>query len=115
MNRLSRNPRNGSGRGRKTDSTKKPLSSQTAAVNGDGFVTLDEVVVMKLAGLTDRQMLDRLQVTGQVFELTSDQKQYLRDRGISQKVIDEMPRLNRNVRDRLSSTSSSEVIGPPRK
>ena len=77
------------------------LNAPTADLNGDGFVTMDEVVAMKRAGLSDQQMLQRLQATGQVFELTPEQQDYLRNNGVDQYVIDQMPQINRNVRDQL--------------
>src|ERR1041385_2285437 len=49
------------------------LSAPTADLNGDGFVTMDEVVAMRQAGLSDAMMLEKLRATGQVFELTPDQ------------------------------------------
>ncbi len=73
------------------------LRARTADINADGFVTLDEVVAMKRAGLTDRQMIDRLQATGQVFALNQSQEQYLRDHGVSQDVIVQMRTLNRTA------------------
>jgi hypothetical protein len=65
-------------------------AAATADLNHDGFVTLDEVLAMKRAGLTDSEMIQRLQATGQVFSATDRQQQYLRDRGIDQTVIDAM-------------------------
>lgn len=73
----------------------------TADLNEDGFVTLDEVVAMESAGLTDQDMLDRLEATNQVFELTPEQEQYLIDRGVSRYVVNRMENLNREIRDQL--------------
>ena len=66
----------------------------TADLNDDGFVTLDEVVAMERANLSDREMVDRLQRTGQVFELTEQQEKYLEDRGVSRDVVVEMREMN---------------------
>jgi hypothetical protein len=97
--------------------TQQALAAKTADLNGDGYVTMDEVVAMKNAGLSDSQMLDRLRATGQVFELTSQQQDYLRANGVDQSVINQMPELNRDVKDRLSTSSStgtgSQIIGSP--
>lgn len=71
------------------------LSARTADLNGDGFVTMDEVVAMKQAGLSDQQIMERLQATGQVFELTPQQQDYLRRNGVDQYIIDQMPQINR--------------------
>jgi hypothetical protein len=68
--------------------------ARTADLNEDGFVTLDEVVAMKRANLSDREMVERLDRTGQVFELTEEQERYLEDRGVSHEVILEMRRMN---------------------
>lgn len=76
-------------------------SARTADVNSDGYVTLDEVAAMKDAQLSDREMLNRLEATGQVFELSAESKQYLRDRGISENVISQMQNLNQARRDTL--------------
>ena len=88
------------------------IRAQTADLNGDGFVTMDEVVAMRAAGFTDQQILDRLAATGQVFELTAEQQNYLRQRGISDNVVNQMVNLNRDVRDRLIS-QRSDVISQP--
>jgi hypothetical protein len=61
--------------------------SRTADLNTDGFVTLDEVVAMEKANLSDAEMIRRLERTNQYFELTSDQETYLRDHGVSQRVV----------------------------
>jgi hypothetical protein len=74
-------------------------NARTADVNNDGYVTLDEVVAMKEAGLSDSEMLNRLQATGQVFNLTTESQKYLRDRGVSENVIRDMQSLNQQGRD----------------
>ncbi len=77
------------------------MNAPTADLNGDGFVTMDEVVAMKQAGFSDQQILQKMQATGQVFELTPEQQNYLRTNGVDQYVIDQIPTINRDVRDRL--------------
>jgi len=84
---------------------------QTADLNGDGFVTMDEVVAMRQAGLPDQVMIDRLRATGQVFELTPEQQDYLRRNGVSSFVISQMSGLNRNVRG--NPPGGSGVISRP--
>ena len=76
-------------------------NATTADVNSDGYVTLDEVVAMRDAGLTDAEMLSRLRATGQVFELTAESQKYLRDRGVSANVISQMQTVNQENRDNL--------------
>jgi len=86
-------------------------AAQTADLNGDGFVTMDEVVAMRQAGLPDQVMIDRLRATGQVFELTPEQQDYLRRNGVSSFVISQMSGLNRNVRG--NPPGGSGVISRP--
>ena len=88
-------------------------TATTADLNNDGFVTLDEVVAMRQAGLSDDQMIQRLRATGQVFNLTEEQQRYLVDRGVSQNVIAQMPTLNQNPAA-VSQGPSDSVIGQRR-
>jgi hypothetical protein len=83
-------------------------TAPTADVNSDGFVTLDEVVALEQANLTDEQMIERLRATRQVFDLTAEQRRYLLDKGVSQNVIDRLATLNQDIKDELPSDS---VIG----
>jgi hypothetical protein len=71
-------------------SASEARAASSADVNGDGFVTLDEVVAMESAGLTEKEQIRRLEKTQQYFELTSEQEQYLRDKGVSPSVITAM-------------------------
>ncbi|HEY7086606.1 MAG TPA: glycine zipper 2TM domain-containing protein [Tepidisphaeraceae bacterium] len=71
-------------------------NSDTADLNRDGFVTLDEVAAMRQAGLNDREMIDRLQRTGQYFELTPEQERFLTDQNVSNSVIFAMRDMNQN-------------------
>jgi hypothetical protein len=92
------------------------LNAPTADLNNDGFVTMDEVVAMRQAGLSDQAILQKLQATGQVFELSPDQQNFLRNNGVSDYVIGQMPEINRQVRDRLLSQpplSPTGTIGQP--
>ena len=89
-------------------------SARTADINNDGFVTLDEVVAMKQAGLNDHQMINRLEATGQIFDLNAEQRQYLLDHGVSQNVINRMLAINRQARERyLGSANNNDVISQP--
>jgi hypothetical protein len=76
-------------------------TARTADVNTDGYVTLDEVVAMKNAGLSDREMLNRLEATGQIFDLNAESQRYLRDQGVSEAVIQDMQNLNQARRQQL--------------
>jgi hypothetical protein len=68
-------------------------NSDTADLNKDGFVTLDEIVAMEKAGLSDKEMIQRLDSTDQYFELTKDQEKYLLDRGVDRTVISAMQQM----------------------
>jgi len=90
------------GRARRNPATPEDaLAATTADLNGDGFVTLDELVAMDRAGIRDSEMLRRLEATGQIFELTAAQEQNLRDAGLSDYVIEGMQRINQRERDVL--------------
>jgi hypothetical protein len=88
-------------------------NSTSADVNHDGFVTMDEVVALKKANLSDDEIINRLRASGQVFELTEQQKQYLMNQGLSQKVVDTMPTLNREAREKAAQAVNQDVIGHP--
>jgi hypothetical protein len=88
-------------------------NATSADVNRDGFVTMDEVVAMDKAGLRDSEIIDRLRISGQVFEITEQQRQYLLNQGVSNNVVDAMPQLNREARERAAEATNTEVIGRP--
>jgi hypothetical protein len=77
--------------------------ASNADINNDGFVTLDEVVAMKRAGFDNSEMISRLKATGQYFELTSEQEQYLRDRGVDNTVVVAMRELNQPTNTRTDA------------
>ena len=86
--------------------------AETADVNGDGFVTMDEVIAMERAGFDDDEMIKRLNATDQVFELTSEQQDYLSAEGISRRVIDAMETVNQDVKEGLlRDRPRTDVIG----
>lgn len=91
------------------------LTAATADLNKDGYVTLDEVIAMKDAGLSDVQMLDRMRATGQVFELTPEQRQNLISHGVSGFVVDQMESINQSTRNQVLGTppvSNGSVASP---
>jgi hypothetical protein len=86
--------------------------SRTADLNNDGFVTLDEVVAMQRAGLSDREMIRRLERTQQYFELTREQEDFLLDRGVSRDVVFAMRTMNPEMpRQAAGEVRGSETIG----
>lgn len=74
--------------------------ARTADINNDGYVTMDEVVAMAKSGLNDDEMITRLERTGQFFELTTEQENYLRDHGVSRRVVTAMRDINQDVRNK---------------
>lgn len=78
-------------------------AAKTADVNDDGFVTLDEVIAMEEAGLSDEDMIRRLERTQQYFELTEAQEEFLRERGVNDPVIVAMRDMNAESTARLAS------------
>ncbi len=91
------------------------MNAPTADLNNDGFVTMDEIVAMKQAGLSDHEIVEKAQATGQVFELTPDQQRYLEERGLSRIAVNQLMDLNRDVRDRLVEQQQvpSGTVGRP--
>jgi hypothetical protein len=87
--------------------------SNTADLNHDGFVTMDEIVAMQSAGITDQQMLQRLRAGNEVFEVTAQQAQYLRDHGIDQYVISQMERINSDKRQKLLASQRNPAPTHP--
>ncbi|CAA9398083.1 MAG: hypothetical protein AVDCRST_MAG64-1550 [uncultured Phycisphaerae bacterium] len=83
--------------------------ARTADLNDDGFVTLDEVVALRQANLSDDEMVERLEQTGQVFELTDYQEDYLRTRGVSDDVLREMRNMNQDF-GRTASAGDSDQL-----
>ena len=85
-------------------------NSTTADLNRDGYVTMDEVVAMKNAGLSDQEMVRRLQATSQIFELTSEQEKYLRDHGVDNSVVGRIGTINQDVRDQADRDQKMREI-----
>lgn len=78
-------------------------SATSADLNADGFVTMDELIAMEKAGLSDDQIIGRLRLTDQVFELTPSQRSQLVASGLSADVLDEMEQINRDEREEVLS------------
>lgn len=84
-------------------------SDDDADLNDDGFVTTDEVVAMERAGLSDDEIIDRLEATDQVFELNRQQRDYLARQGVSNRVINAMESINADQRQAL--LEDRDVLG----
>ena len=89
-------------------------SATTADANEDGFVTLDEVIAMEQAGLSDDEMIQRLRATGQIFDLSQEQQNYLRDRGVSNVVIETLPTINADKKQEILTAPEDAVISGER-
>jgi uncharacterized protein YcfJ len=87
--------------------------ANTADLNQDGFVTLDEVVAMKQAGLNDDQMIQRLRATNHIFEFNHEQEQFLLDNGVSLRVVSEMRRINQQEKERVLSDVGRKMEEEP--
>lgn len=87
--------------------------SVTADLNDDGFVTLDEIVAMENAGLSDDEIIRRARATGQIFDLNQDQENFLTARGVSPRVVEELGDINREQKEQLLSERQmgDQVIG----
>ena len=83
----------------------------TADLNDDGFVTMDELIAMEDADLPETEIIDRLEATDQVFQLSADQRERLIDAGLSRSLVAEVEEVNREERDALFD---SDVISQRR-
>ncbi len=87
--------------------------ASTGDLNRDGFVTMDEVVAMEEAGLSDERIISRLEATGQVFALNSEQEGRLMEAGVSEKVVAAMETINQETRDRLLKKQNDIISRNP--
>lgn len=79
----------------------------TADLNSDGFVTLDEIAKLEKNGESDEEIIRRITATGLTFELNEEQRQFLRDKGVSETVIERLPTINRSTAARTSNTTTT--------
>ncbi len=102
----------------RSPATAEQARRTTAAdLNGDGYVTLDEIVAMHKANLSDDEVIRRLERSNMFFELTDQQKKYLRDNGVSSRVVNAMDTINPEIkrqaqeRARQRSPGGDQSIG----
>lgn len=86
------------------DSVERAAAGETADLNHDGFVTLDEIVKMEKNGVSDDEMVRRIQATGLTFDLNDEQRKYLTDHGVSATVIERLPTVNRSYTTTTTTT-----------
>lgn len=86
--------------------------STTADLNNDGFVTIDEVIAMEKAGLSDEEMLERLRATDQVYVLSQEQEEYLVSAGVNRSVVAQMEEINQEERERLFGERGAVISAP---
>lgn len=86
-------------------------TSTSADLNGNGFVTSDELLAMEEAGLTDEEIIRRLEATDQVFDLSQEQREEFLAAGLSPIVISEMENINRLEREAIMSNPS--IVSSP--
>ncbi|MCW8194605.1 hypothetical protein F6455_07380 [Proteobacteria bacterium 005FR1] len=77
------------------------LASNTADVDDDGFVTMDELIAMEEAGLSDDEIMSRLRATDAVFDLSRQQADELVTAGVSPEVVNQLEDINREERDQV--------------
>ena len=63
---------------------------------------------MHEAGFSEQKMINRLQATDQVFELSDSQPKYRMDEGVSESVIDRMRTINSEQRQKLLKENAPE-------
>jgi hypothetical protein len=73
------------------------IQGGTGDLNGDGFVTTDEIIALEKADLSDEEIIERLRATQQVFGLTRQQERRLLEHGVSPRVVESLRGLNANL------------------
>lgn len=73
-----------------------------ADLNGDGLVTMDEIVAMAHSDLSEDQVIARLKATEQVFFVSASQRQRLMSYGVSRDVVAQLEAL-----DQASTSATS--------
>ncbi|MEL7237744.1 MAG: hypothetical protein AAGK78_02690 [Planctomycetota bacterium] len=84
------------------------IAANTADLNGDGFVTLDELVAMQSAGLSANQIVARAEATNMVFEFDTDQTVMLIEAGFSADTIARIERVNLDRLDVLMAEAGMD-------
>jgi hypothetical protein len=89
-------------------------ASNSADIDGNGFVTMDELIAMREAGLSGDEIIQRAEATEQVFELNRAQTRELAEAGYADATLDRLEEVNRNLRQRYEDDRSSGRVSEPR-
>jgi hypothetical protein len=87
-------------------------TTESADLNADGFLTTDEIVAMRQAHLSDREIMDRLVRSDFRFQITAFQETYLRDRGVGDAVIRGMRAMSRDNAGDTAQLASERQKAP---
>lgn len=83
--------------------------SDTADLDGNGFVTMDELLALKEAGLDSDEIIDRAEATDQVFQLSPQQEDELANAGYDRETLARLENVNRDVIERYEEDTSDRV------
>jgi hypothetical protein len=86
--------------------------TNTADLDNNGFVTMDELIAMKDAGLTGTEIINRAEATDQVFQLNNSQEADLTANGYDRATIDRLENVNRDVVERYERDRSARISRP---
>lgn len=87
----------------------KPADCPTADLNQDGYVTTAEVIALKASGLTDQEVLQKMEATGYIFEVTAEQEALLWANGMDRSQLELIPVLNEQARAPLEPRRARET------
>jgi hypothetical protein len=86
--------------------------SDTADLDDNGFVTMDELIVLREADLRANEIIDRAEATDQVFRFNDDQRDELLDVGYARDTLDRLERVNRDVVERYERDNPERISSP---
>ena len=90
--------------------------SDSADLDGNGFVTMDELLAMEEANLSSNEIIDRAEATDQVFDFNDQQERELLDAGYDRETLSRLRNVNRDVIERYEreNDDTSDRISQPR-
>lgn len=87
--------------------------SRSADLNNDGFITGDELLALRQAGLTDAEILKKVEQAGQVLEVGGEEREWLWSKGFDEPFIDGLKGVNAAARVSLEPKTRSRRRGAP--